>query len=148
MAFPKAKIFGIDLSEPYLRVAKKNLGHYQNLNFLQGDGGLLPFKDDQFDAVYSVFLYHELPLKIRSQVIQESVRVLKSGGAFGYIDSIQKGDCPPFDFFLTEFPKNFHEPFYMNYISNPMNQLLELPSLEITEQGIGLLSKFALARKK
>lgn len=147
MAFPKAKIVGIDLSEPYLRLARKELDEFRNVNLIQGDGAHLPFKEGEFDAVYSVFLYHELPLDVRREVIQESLRVLKSGGVFGYVDSIQKGDLPPYDFFLTEFPKNFHEPFYMNYISNSMESLLSSYSLKSLERGIGLLSKFEVAQK-
>ncbi len=147
MAFPKAQIFGVDLSEPYLRVARSQLKSLQGLNFLQGDGANLPFKDAEFDAVYSIFLYHELPLEIRHSVIREGLRVLKTGGAFGYVDSIQKRDLPEFDFFLTEFPKNFHEPFYINYISNSMEKLLGSYPVRPLEQGIGLLSKFQMVAK-
>jgi ubiquinone/menaquinone biosynthesis C-methylase UbiE len=142
LAFPKAQIIGIDLSEPYLNVAKRKLRAFKGVNLLQGDGAHLPFKEGEFDAVYSAFLYHELPLEVRLEIIQESLRVLKGGGVLSYVDSIQAGDCPDFDFFLREFPKNFHEPFYMNYISNPMDRLMNDQPLQELAQGIGLLSKF------
>ena len=147
MAFPKAQIYGVDLSEPYLRQARRTLGKFSNINFFQGDGSHLPFKDGEFDAVYSIFLYHELPLDVRRKLIEENLRVLKSGGIFGYVDSIQKGDRPEFDFFLTEFPKNFHEPFYINYISHSMESLVATYPVRSLQRGIGLLSKFEIASK-
>ena len=39
-------------------------------------------KKGSFDAVVSVFLFHELPLDVRKQVVSESRRVLKKNGLF------------------------------------------------------------------
>jgi len=123
-AFPRAKIIAVDLSEPYLKYAQEKLLKMDHVHFLQADGAHLPFQEKQFDAVYSVFLFHELPMKARLAVLEESKRVLKPGGFMGAVDSIQKGDKKDFDPLLEQFPRVFHEPFYRNYIENPLEELM------------------------
>ncbi len=147
LAFPKAQVIGIDLSEPYVQVAKKKLRSTQGVGLLQGDGSQLPFQEVTFDAIYSVFLYHEMPLEVRRKILQESLRVLKPNGIVGYVDSIQLGDQTEFDFFLKEFPKNFHEPFFLNYISHPMEDLFKSEYLKTQAEGRGLLSKYGVYQK-
>jgi ubiquinone/menaquinone biosynthesis C-methylase UbiE len=141
MAFPQAHITALDLSEAYLRLARKKTRTLKKTDFIQGDGADLPFKDQQFDAVYSVFLFHELPLEIREKVISESLRVLKPGGFVGLVDSLQIGDNPTFDRALTDFPKEFHEPFYKNYITHPMEELFSQLGVSDTRSETGFFSK-------
>lgn len=140
-AFPKAKIIALDLSEPYLKVAAENLSTYHGISYLQGDAGKLPFKNAEFDAVYSVFLFHELPMDARVQVIRESIRVLKPGGLLGLVDSIQQHDKELFSPYLKNFPVDFHEPFYSNYIAHPMEELLKDAGLGSVETETGFTSK-------
>lgn len=141
LLFPKAKIVAVDLSDPYLKVAQKNLAHYPRIDFIQADGASLPFKNGEFDAVYSVFLFHELPRSAREEVIIESRRVLKDGGFFGMVDSLQTGDKKLFDPLLQHFPKAFHEPFYRDYISNPMEGLLKKHGFGKVKRSLGFTSK-------
>ena len=61
LAFPKAKIVAVDLSPAYLRVGQRRLADFQRIDFLQADAAKLPFKKGTFDAVFSVFLFHEMP---------------------------------------------------------------------------------------
>ncbi len=125
LAFPKAKIVAVDLSDPYLKLAEKHLAEFPRIDFMQADGGKLPFLAEQFDAVYSVFLFHELPLEARKAVLFESRRVLKPGGFLGMVDSLQKSDNVAFDQLLERFPHNYHEPFYRNYLAHPMQELFK-----------------------
>jgi ubiquinone/menaquinone biosynthesis C-methylase UbiE len=145
LTFPKAKIVAVDLSDPYLKVAQRNLSSYPRIDFIQADGAHLPFKDGEFDAVYSVFLFHELPRNAREEVIAESQRVLKKDGFFGLVDSLQTGDKELFDPLLQHFPKAFHEPFYREYISNPMEGLLKKQGFTKIDQGTGFTSKVCSA---
>jgi ubiquinone/menaquinone biosynthesis C-methylase UbiE len=147
LTFPKAKIIAVDLSDPYLKVAQRNLAKYPRIDFLQADGAHLPFKDGEFDAAYSVFLFHELPKIARPEVIAESKRVLKKGGFFGLVDSIQTGDKKLFDSLLQHFPKAFHEPFYREYISSPMEKLLKNQGLSEIRSDTGFTSKVCSALK-
>lgn len=147
LAFPKAKIVVVDLSGPYLKRAQKQLAKFERHDFVEANAEKLPFKDGQFDAAYSVFLFHELPQDVRSNVIRESARVLKHGGFFGFVDSLQLGDVPEFDESLAMFPVHYHEPFYKNYIETPMTSLIEGEGLRVTTRGSGFFSKFIAAEK-
>lgn len=146
-AFPDARITAVDLSEPYLKHARRKLGRYDGIDFVQADGGALPFKDGQFDAVYSVFLYHELPLEARHDVLRESLRVAKSGAFQGLVDSVQAGDLEGFDDMLARFPRDFHEPFYRNYLEHPMPQLMREAGIVDVEGDRGYFSKVCWGRK-
>ncbi len=146
-AFPEAKITCLDLSYPYTRHARKQLRDFDRVECIQGDAANLEFGDECFDAVFSVFLYHELPLPVREQVLEESMRVLKPGGFFGFVDSLQKGDDEKLDWALDFFPREFHEPYYAHYAANPMEALIEEAGFESIENGTGYLAKWAAARK-
>ncbi len=123
-AFPKAQITGLDLSLPYLSSAKKRFKNDYRTDFIHGNGESLPFKDDEFDIVTSVFLFHELPKDVRSQVIKEKIRVLKPQGVLSVVDSIQSHDIPEVAWSLDHFPREFHEPFFKNYIQNPLEDIV------------------------
>lgn len=124
LAFPRARIVAVDLSDPYLKQAQKNLARQSRVDFLQADAAHLPFKSAEFDAVYSVFLFHELPRSVRSDVLAEAKRVTRDRGFVGMVDSLQSGDKALFDPLLPQFPRDFHEPYYRDYIAQPMEELL------------------------
>jgi ubiquinone/menaquinone biosynthesis C-methylase UbiE len=145
LAFPKAKIVLTDLSEPYLKEAQRKLSGFQKLDFVQADGANLPFQDKHFDAVYSVFLFHELPRSAREAVLAESKRVLKKDGIFAFVDSTQIGDLPGVEEILEGFPEQYHEPFFRDYIENPMENLLKNAGLSEIQSGRGFLSKVCSA---
>ena len=145
-AFPRAKITCLDLSFPYTRHARQQLADYPRVECVQGDAAALDFADARFDAVYSVFLFHELPLPVREQVILEARRVLRPEGFFGLVDSLQKGDDPELDWALDFFPREFHEPFYAHYATHPMEDLLREAGFESPTRGTGYLAKWIAAR--
>lgn len=145
-AFPRAKITCLDLSFPYTRHARRQLAAYERVECIQGDAAALDFADGRFDAVYSVFLFHELPLPIRELVLDESRRVLRPGGFLGLVDSLQKGDDPALDWALDFFPREFHEPYYAHYTTHPMEPLLERAGFTALEGGTGYLAKWIAAR--
>ena len=142
LAFPLARITAVDLSEPYLEVARKRV---PTATFVPAAAEALPFQDGEFDAVVSVFLFHELPLEVREKVLAESRRVLKGEGIFAYVDSLQLGDEPELDEPLKLFPVNFHEPYYPNYVRHPMEELLQAAGFRAVERGLGFFSKMQAA---
>lgn len=148
LAFPEAEIVAVDLSDPYLDVAEKKLADLEGITLEQADGAHLPYKNAEFDAVYSVFLFHELPLTARREILAESLRVLKPGGFLGLVDSIQTGDNEILDPILPEFPQEFHEPYYRNYIAHPMEGLLEEAGLQEVRKEYGFTSKLCWGKKK
>jgi ubiquinone/menaquinone biosynthesis C-methylase UbiE len=147
LAFPKAKIIATDLSDPYLKEAQKKLSRMNRIDFVQADGAELPFQSGFFDAVYSVFLYHELPFSDREAVLKEARRVLKPGGIFGLVDSLQTGDRKELDSVLEDFPSQFHEPYYRDYIAHPMQELLGEAGFSEVSADIGFLSKVCSGMK-
>lgn len=147
-AFPEARITCVDLSAPYLRAAKARLGHLDRVDYLQGDAADLDLRDARFDAVYSVFLFHELPRKERERVLRESRRVLKPGGLHVLADSLQKGDVPALDWALAEFPKQFHEPYYRDYTRNPIEAMIEEAGLGQPETEMAFLTKIVSGRRE
>jgi len=147
LAFPKAKITVLDLSYPYLKKAQENLEGFKRLDFVQGKAEELPFHDSMFDVVYSCFLFHELPLSVRRQVVKEGERVLKQDGFFGFVDSVQKEDARDFMWALEQFPVDFHEPFFKNYLMNPMEGLLKYAGFEQIQTEKAFLSKAVLGKK-
>ena len=135
-----------DVSGPYLNVAKKRFKN-PKMEFVQAAAESLPFADDEFDIVFSVFLFHELPQAVREKVLKESHRVLKKGGIVGVCDSLQKDDVPKLNKVLENFPIDYHEPFYKGYtIWNTNSSLNEIGFKDIRSD-FKLLSKYWVAEK-
>ncbi|MGZ3771356.1 MAG: methyltransferase domain-containing protein [Bdellovibrio sp.] len=147
LAYPKARITVLDLSFPYLKKAQDNLKEFDRLDFVQGAAEDLPFKEKNFDLVYSCFLFHELPIEIRRQAIGEAFRVLKEGGYVGLVDSVQKEDARHLEWALEQFPVDFHEPFYENYIMNPMEGLMSYKGFTKIKKDQGFFAKAVLGKK-
>jgi len=145
LAFPKAKIVATDLSEPYLKEAQRKLSSFQKIDFVQSGGESLPIQSQYFDAVYSVFLFHELPLETRDQVLRESLRVLKPEGVFAFVDSAQKGDMPRMDPVLENFPKQYHEPYFRDYLEHPMEERMRSAGFKDIQSGRSFFSKVCSA---
>jgi ubiquinone/menaquinone biosynthesis C-methylase UbiE len=137
----------LDISKDYLSVAKKRFSNL-NMEFVHSSAENLPFKNEEFDLVFSVFLFHELPRSVRQKVIAEASRVLKKSGIFAIADSIQLDDEPVINKVLDNFPKDYHEPFYKDYtLWNVKESLLNegLDTLAIEHK---LLSKYWVAQKR
>lgn len=147
LAYPKAKITVLDLSYPYLKKAQENLKEFERVDFVQGAAESLPFQEGKFDLIYSCFLFHELPIEIRRQVVDESFRVLKAGGHMGFVDSVQKEDAKDLEWALEQFPVDFHEPFYKNYTQNPMEGLMRYRGFLHIKKEQGFFAKAVLGQK-
>ncbi len=146
--FTKSRITALDLSPHYLSHAREQLADFTNIDFVQGRAEELVFKERSFDLVSSTFLFHEIPYEVRKQILQEAYRVLKPGGVFAILDSIQIGDNQELDWAITQFPVDFHEPFFTNYIKHPMEDLLRECGFEIQEREIGFFTKALFVTKR
>ncbi len=146
---PKASLYGIDLSPAYLRKANQLLSEIPGElpQLAQANGENLPYLDNHFDAVSSVFLFHELPFEARQRVIEECFRVTKPGGILIICDSMQKGDYPGFETMMDNFPVRFHEPYFKHYITDNLVKRLEKAGFENIETQNHFVSKYWLARK-
>ena len=122
-AWPRLPALGLDMSEPYVRYAKRHLKRWSRINLTVGNAESLPVLDESQDAVTSIFVFHELPPKVRRIVFHECARVLKPGGRLVLVDSLQRGDQPDYDGLLELFPQNYHEPYYVSYTNEDFNAL-------------------------
>ena len=146
---PKASLFGTDLSPAYLRKANQSLSEIPGElpQLLQANAEELPYLDNYFHGVTSVFLFHELPANARQEVIEECFRVLQPGGTFVICDSMQSIDSPELQIMMDNFPAIFHEPYYRHYTTDNISDRLEkagFVDLEIQNHGF---SKYWIARK-
>ena len=57
-----------------------------NTNFFPGDAVNLNFEDESFDAVFSNYVYHNIPSRNRQEILLETLRTLKKGGVFAIHD--------------------------------------------------------------
>jgi len=76
-ALPKARIVGIDPSQPFIEHAKAR-GPHQRLTFEQGDATALPFADVEFSAALSLLVLNFVP--DHEKAAREMLRVTKPGG--------------------------------------------------------------------
>lgn len=139
-----------DVSKPYLALAKKRLlknNKTTSFEFVQASAESLPFQEGEFDLVFSVYLFHELPRNIREKALSESYRVLAPGGIVGICDSLQIDDDKILNNVLEKFPKDYHEPFYLGYINWDLNQALTDAGFTEVESKFNLLSKYWTAVK-
>ena len=107
----------------------------------------VPLPDASQDIVTSIFLYHELPSEVRRKVTEEIARVLKPGGIYVFIDSLQWGDKPDYDGMLEVFPKRFHEPYYESYLAEDLPALMTASGLAHEQTSLAFLSKVVVSRK-
>jgi ubiquinone/menaquinone biosynthesis C-methylase UbiE len=115
-SWPRLPALGLDLSDAYIEEARHHLKDWGWLGLAVGKGEAMPVARESVDAATSVFLFHELPPKVRRAVLAELARVLKRGGRLVLVDSLQLGDKPDYDTMLKRFPHNFHEPYYASYL--------------------------------
>jgi ubiquinone/menaquinone biosynthesis C-methylase UbiE len=115
-AWPRLPVLGLDLSQAYIRHARRHLERWSQVNLVVANAEAIPAQDNSCDAVTSLFMLHELPPEVRRTVISEAARVLKPEGRLILVDSLQRGDEPVYDAMLERFPQFYHEPYYHSYI--------------------------------
>ena len=121
-AWPRLQIMGLDMSDAYIRHAKRHLRRSRT-RFIVGKAEEIPLSDNSQDAVTSIFLFHELPPKVRRIALRECARVLKPGGRLVLLDSLQHGDQRDYEGLLELFPHSYHEPYYSSYIKEDFGLL-------------------------
>jgi SAM-dependent methyltransferase len=136
---PGADIICLDYSEAMMASAqaKAQAAGLQNVRFMQGDVGALPFGDEQFDIVLSLNGFHAFPNK--EAAYRETFRVLKPGGVFCGCFYIQ-GGCSRTDWFIRHLyqPKGFFTPPYETEDSLRARLARMYSQIEVTRvEGIG-----------
>lgn len=146
-AFPRIPATGLDLSPAYCAEARTRLADWPQVDIITGAVEQAPFESESFDAATCVYLFHELPPRIRRDALREIARVLKPGGVLVFADSIQSGDAPDLDRMLEYFPVGFHEPYFGSYLSEDFLGLLAEVGLAHEETELAFLTKVMRFRK-
>lgn len=142
-AFPRAAMAGVDLSSAYLAKARRRAG----VGAVQANVETLPFADGALDAVSCVYLFHELPPRVRPVVAAAIARVLKPGGVLVFVDSVQPADEPHLERLLEAFPAYFHEPYYSTYAQIDLAALFSGVGLRLVSEDRAFLTKAMLFEK-
>jgi ubiquinone/menaquinone biosynthesis C-methylase UbiE len=142
--FPRAILFGVDLSAVYLQEARRVSGVVDQI---QARAEHLPIADESLDAVTCVYLFHELPRKVQPVIAKELARVLKPGGLLAFADSIQPADEPRLERLLQVFPAYFHEPYYADYAATDISALFSEAGLVERARDQAFLTKAVLFEK-
>ena len=106
-----ASVTCLDYSADMMENARKRAEEMKlnNVSFVQGDVGALPFADESFDLVLSLNGFHAFPDK--DAAFHETYRVLRPGGIFCGCFYIA-GEFPRTDWFVRRVyvPKGFFTP--------------------------------------
>ncbi len=145
--WPKLPVIGLDLSPDYLRETRRNLRTWSAVETVEANAEAMPLDDESIDIATCVFLFHELPPKVRPLIAREIARVLKPGGTFVFVDSVQMGDTPKFDALTEMFPTVFHEPYYAGYSREDLPALFAKVGLDLVSSQVAFLSKILTFRK-
>jgi ubiquinone/menaquinone biosynthesis C-methylase UbiE len=145
--YPRLAVTALDLSPFYLDEARRNLAPWSRAEIVGGLAEAAPLKSASFDVVVAIYLFHELPQKQRRLVAGEIARLLKPGGLFIFLDSLQQGDAPDYDGLLAVFPRRFHEPYYAGYTRENLMKLFGAAGLAAETSDLAYLSKLATFRK-
>jgi ubiquinone/menaquinone biosynthesis C-methylase UbiE len=128
-AWPRLQITALDMSDAYVRRARRHLRRWARIGFVVGKAESIPLPDHSQDAVTNIFLFHELPPKVRRSVLRECARVLKPGGRLIVLDSLQREDRADYQGMLELFPQSYHEPYYASYLNEDFRALAAMYGL-------------------
>jgi ubiquinone/menaquinone biosynthesis C-methylase UbiE len=145
--YPRLDVTALDLSPNYLAQARRLLAPWSRIHVVQAAAESIPAPDSCFDAVTCIYLFHELPRKVRAAAAAEMARVLKPDGILVFVETVQKGDRPDYDGLLELFPIGFHEPYYADYVRQDLDELFTGAGLEIVETTLAFMSKVVVLRK-
>lgn len=147
-AYPRIPATGIDLSPAYCAEAKVRLEKWPQVEIVTGAVEATPFDDAQFDAGTVVYLFHELPPRVRRDVAREMARIIKPGGVLVFADSIQSGDASDLDRMLEYFPIGFHEPYFTSYLGEDFVALFDEAGFTLEETELAFLTKVMRFRRR
>ncbi|WP_395644494.1 class I SAM-dependent methyltransferase [Terricaulis sp.] len=147
-AFPRIPATGIDLSPAYCAEARERLNAWSQVEIVTGAVEQAPFEDASFDAATCVYLFHELPPRVRRDAAREFARLIKPGGSLVFADSIQTGDIDDMDRMLEYFPVGFHEPYYSSFLNEDFEALFGEAGFALEETELAFLTKVMRFRRR
>jgi ubiquinone/menaquinone biosynthesis C-methylase UbiE len=147
-AHPQMRLYGLDLSPAYVRTARERLRDVGEVAVVADNAEAMPWADNMFDAATSTYLFHELPRNARRNVARELHRVVRPGGVVVVEDSAQLVDAGVLGDVLRAFPRDFHEPFYADYLEDDLAGVLARAGFVVEAVEECLVAKVVVARKR
>jgi SAM-dependent methyltransferase len=123
-AHPGLRLYGADMSPAYVKRARQRLLEVDEITLAVENAEALPWADGTFEIATSVYMFHELPRNARRNAVREMFRVVKPGGLVVIEDSAQPAESPELEGVLRNFPVEFHEPFYADYLEDDLAGIL------------------------
>jgi ubiquinone/menaquinone biosynthesis C-methylase UbiE len=139
--FPRLTLTAFDMSPAYAAKAARTLAKFHGATVTTGAAEAMPFEDSSLDRAICIYLFHELPPKIRKAVALEAARVIKPGGVFILADALQEGDDANLDRMLEAFPIGFHEPFFTSWLKTDTIELFEQAGFKLVDTRQAFLTK-------
>lgn len=146
--YPRLNVTGLDLSPTYAEEARTRLADCRTVSIVEANAEKMPVSSASQDAVTCIYLFHELPPKVREVVAAEIARVLKPGGIAIVVDALQPGDRPEYDGLLEFFPIGFHEPYFGTYMMEDFPALFAGKGLAFEGSTPAFLSRIMCFRKE
>jgi ubiquinone/menaquinone biosynthesis C-methylase UbiE len=146
IAHPALRLFGVDMSPPYVRAARNLLADVPDASLAAENAESLPYRDACFEVLTSVYLFHELPRAARRRVVAEMKRVIVPGGLLVVEDSAQLAESSIIAKALGNFAREFHEPFYDDYLRDDIAALLGEAGFRVESVTPAYVSKVVVAR--
>jgi SAM-dependent methyltransferase len=113
--WPRLPVFGLDMSEPYVRYAKRHLKRWSRINLAVGNAESLPAPDESQDAVTSIFYVPRTTAESAPYRFSRMCPGAKAGRAFGPGRFAPARRSANYEGLLELFPQNYHEPYYKSY---------------------------------
>jgi len=123
-------VIALDITFPML-LAARAFAHEQNqtnIHWMQGDGGSLPFADDQFDLITCRVALHHFP--DQAGAIAEWARCLKPGGRLALVDNIGP-EAPEANAYVNAFEKLRDPSHGRLYPLTTLTEFLDLAGLTV-----------------
>ncbi|MGH6889129.1 MAG: class I SAM-dependent methyltransferase [Rhizomicrobium sp.] len=144
---PELKAVALDLSAPYLARARQRLSRHRGVKFVEAAAEKMSLRSGTIDAAVSIYMFHELPPKVRAAAARDIARVLKPGGIFVLAETIQYGDVPDCDGLIETFPGLLYEPYYESFARSDLRALFARVGLSLVETDIAYLTKISVFEK-
>ena len=130
--YPEAEVVGLDYAalDAQVRPQAGRSRAGSRVHFAQRLAEDTGYPDGSFDVVSAVWLFHELPGKVRAQVVREAHRLLRPGGVFAIMESppfkvLQEEYSPLSAFLLDSTGRRMEDPFLPGFLAEDRVRMFE-----------------------
>jgi ubiquinone/menaquinone biosynthesis C-methylase UbiE len=145
--YPRLPITALDVSPYYLAEARRNLKPWSRVDYVEAAVESAALPAASYDIATCIYLFHELPAALHADAARAIASMLKPGGMFVFLDSLQTGDRPEYDALLESFPLAFHEPYYADYLRQDLAGLFGNAGFAVERVELAYLSRVMVLGK-